>query len=791
MLPVAWCPPFIGLSVELHKEWKKSGQVLLDKYTRNKILDWMKKPECAKYSRFILRSSGIEETIEDRGTFLSDNFQSSKGLQGLMDTAVKIFDHANGKNGDVDLALILQVYIDAQIIGHLSNEARLSKSKDRWRYEIDTPKSDMQSRGISSKRSTWPDPARTLPGGSKIQDVLPSLRSFGKWVNDQVEARCHVEWLTSSRLWIVQIDLAWRELEKGCNPKKVLRKRESRSEASSLHALRTFKLHRVGSETKWNKLKNLDEFDFSRDRPAPNIFYAPATEVAKALSSSRKSADLAGEIAQITGDQAVLRVDIADDPTALNLPRTDTVASQVAVEWLRNLIRERLKKWEIDSAVIILHKFLSAEACAWASASPDSPEVVVDSLWGLADGLQVLDHDSALVDVVHDCKIVCERLRYKGRFLYEDRAGRWEYVDVLPKFARGRALAKADILEVAKRTFDIARKIGRKAVIMWFCGVQGNCRMTRNVPWYRLPHPLEEIQDRTIPYSTAVRVRSRDDLIPNRFNRSALIQFDPAATLIRDDNFLAKLVRIAKENSATIELHGSALSHVYYRLRKENLPVVVADDWPNVIRKRRRREYWKLVRDGISGRIRAGGEMAVEGKLSKIGIVPALLAKLVEEGVEFSKSKDDASQAEELADLVDVVRALANHHNVRWTAVHAAARRKRNRVGGFDEGVVLLETFKKPLESTLAMPSVKSEDFFDSADNRIFHDIGRVEVFGHQVRISFPALFNFTRDVEQDVVSNNRRFRIRCHVTGTELQLSIRDLGDVGVTDEQLKLPFE
>ena len=483
-----------------------------------------------------------------------------------------------------------------------------------------------------------------------------------------------------------------------------------------------------------------------------------------------------------------MRVDIASNSEALNLPRTDTVTGAVAVEWLKDLFKRDL---EIDRAAIILHRFLSAEACAWASASPDNSEVVVDSLWGLADGLQVLAHDSALVDVKRGGNIVCERLRYKGRFLYEGRDGGWEYVDVLPKFARGRALTKANIVDVAKRTFDIATKVGSKAVIMWFCGVQGDGGVAINVPWYRVPNPLGDIQGRSIPYSITTRVRTRDDLSHIHSHRPTLIQFDPDATLIRDEAFLTELMKIAKKSGATIELHGSALSHVYYRLYKENLPVVVADDWPEIIRKRRRKEYWKLVRDRIPRNIRAGGEKAVEGKLSKIGIVPALLGKLVEEGIEFSQAKSEGSQVEELADLIEIIRALASHHNVPWMDVDLIAERKRNRVGGFDQGLVLLETFEKPLMDDYAKSGAKSGDLFESSGMQIIHEIGQVEVVDHEISIPFPALFNFTRTIEHVAVSNGRKFRVRCRLRGTELHLSIWDMGGTSVPDEQLKLPFK
>ena len=101
-----------------------------------------------------------------------------------------------------------------------------------------------------------------------------------------------------------------------------------------------------------------------------------------------------------------------------------------------------------------------------------------------------------------------------------------------------------------------------------------------------------------------------------------------------------------------------------------------------------RLDYHKLVRDGIPRIIEAGGGQPVTRVLDQAGYLAALRAKLVEEAEE-AQAAPDGQLRSELADVLEVLRALAAAHGVSWADVVAEAARKRDERGGFDERIFL------------------------------------------------------------------------------------------------------
>ncbi len=90
----------------------------------------------------------------------------------------------------------------------------------------------------------------------------------------------------------------------------------------------------------------------------------------------------------------------------------------------------------------------------------------------------------------------------------------------------------------------------------------------------------------------------------------------------------------------------------------------------------------------IAGR----GELVVESRLPRAEMRRALVAKLLEEAQELLAATDPDDVKAELADLLEVVRAMAGVTGVAWTEVEAAASEKRQRRGGFEDGAVLVGT---------------------------------------------------------------------------------------------------
>jgi predicted house-cleaning noncanonical NTP pyrophosphatase (MazG superfamily) len=100
--------------------------------------------------------------------------------------------------------------------------------------------------------------------------------------------------------------------------------------------------------------------------------------------------------------------------------------------------------------------------------------------------------------------------------------------------------------------------------------------------------------------------------------------------------------------------------------------------------------YRKLVRDRIPEIIREEGRRPVVEVLAAEQRRGALLAKLVEEAVEAAGADSDGLP-EELADVVEVVRALAAELGLSLQDVTELADRKKADRGGFERGLFLVE----------------------------------------------------------------------------------------------------
>lgn len=100
-------------------------------------------------------------------------------------------------------------------------------------------------------------------------------------------------------------------------------------------------------------------------------------------------------------------------------------------------------------------------------------------------------------------------------------------------------------------------------------------------------------------------------------------------------------------------------------------------------------EFGKLVRDRIPEIIEADGRTPVVEVLSVEQVRPALLAKLAEESAEAAAASQ-AELPEELADVVEVVRALAGGLGLSLEEITQLADEKREQRGGFERGLFLV-----------------------------------------------------------------------------------------------------
>lgn len=97
--------------------------------------------------------------------------------------------------------------------------------------------------------------------------------------------------------------------------------------------------------------------------------------------------------------------------------------------------------------------------------------------------------------------------------------------------------------------------------------------------------------------------------------------------------------------------------------------------------------YNKLVRDRIPEIIEAEGHKAVVRKLEKAELETRLIEKLLEERRELDKDRD----AEEVADMLEILFSLAKIYGHDEQQILELMHKKREARGGFEEGCLLEE----------------------------------------------------------------------------------------------------
>lgn len=101
--------------------------------------------------------------------------------------------------------------------------------------------------------------------------------------------------------------------------------------------------------------------------------------------------------------------------------------------------------------------------------------------------------------------------------------------------------------------------------------------------------------------------------------------------------------------------------------------------------------YNKLVRDRIPGIIRATGKECRTTILNEDDYKKELHAKLREESQEYLAAPVPEEALDELADLLEVIRALAAVHGATWEELNALRENKAQARGGFKDQVFLVD----------------------------------------------------------------------------------------------------
>lgn len=101
--------------------------------------------------------------------------------------------------------------------------------------------------------------------------------------------------------------------------------------------------------------------------------------------------------------------------------------------------------------------------------------------------------------------------------------------------------------------------------------------------------------------------------------------------------------------------------------------------------------YNKLVRDLIPQVIKSTGKECRTRILDEEEYKKELVIKLKEESEEYFSAQGPKESLEELADILEIIRALATVHGATWEQLEALREKKAEARGGFQERVYLID----------------------------------------------------------------------------------------------------
>lgn len=689
-IPRAWTPPFALVSADV-AAGMGAGDSLGD-VINLRVLEQIGALG-GEGARLIVRSSVVGETIWERGTYKSVQVEAhapKEAAHRLQAAALEVIASTSGRR----TGLMIQRYIRPVAQGEFGNLQRISKSRDQWEIAIREAVGLTSRQRLNSQRDQAAEPDEPLAVRSGVSRER-LFGAVGAWLNNELllgrSQRLNCEWITDNRhYYLVQVDEEDEDIW-GVNPFQVRIPQAVTPSASSGHYL---KLASGAALKAWDKLQVLDELWEPAASHKPMLFHVPIADLpTKATKVALRR--LASDFENLIGPAGIIvRTSVQAGAEKIpNLPRTECLSPDAAAQWCFDQARSLAGQHDRSEFAFVAHRFVAARASAWARAEPGNPMVEINALWGLPDALQYCPYDIWEVHV--PTGVATDYPDYKSDMLISGADGGWRYVRVKNELARNICIGSTEAKELASRSLQIAERLERACHIMWFVGCVDKQGVHFNIPWYWTEaHESERNPDRAsyrvFTVTDGASLEQFERWSSSR-NRQALALRPTDLKLMRDNDFIEAVGAAAKAAQVPIILSGSTLAHAYYQLRKLGCTLVTPGEKEHA-RVRRTASLGKLVRDKIPEKITQRHEANVTRQVSGNLRKGYLISKLFEEALEVREAAEPTQKTEELADLFEVFRALAKAEGVSLDAVKKAADQKKRKAGGFEDGLVLLQT---------------------------------------------------------------------------------------------------
>jgi predicted house-cleaning noncanonical NTP pyrophosphatase (MazG superfamily) len=643
----------------------------------------------------------VNEEMATRGLYRSQivTFPSYRTVSEAM---LDIWGHAERLDPEAGpIPILIQARVLPQLWGHLSNEVRLRRDRRDWLAEMQSPLGGTVTSGLRALRRD-----RILLSEVDLSCTsAPALRKVLRRVAGTLTGpgqRVHVEWLwDGDRVWVVQYDRI--------------------SELSSKRPVATGIASRL-PETQIFRPLSADDADLPKARcvaeymryglPHADLLVLRDRDTIGGLAIGEPSTALRADLEALAGSGAVIRTDTRRETDfEVLLGRTDTEFSadhlaQFLIDTTNGLRDSGVPASDI---AFIAHTFIPADAAAWSLAAPGTPEVRIDASYGLPDGLLYYTHDSYIVNLRR--RSVQAHVRQKDRILLCDEDGKWRTAPLGAPWDWRSCLDNDEAIEIARLSKQLADQLGRPVETMFFVRAATASGTVAALPWV---HRFDDVGQAAISatdshFATgpAIEVCNSDDLSRLRdalaglqSGERLLIHLRPEGELLHEAGFLKQVIAEMRPERCAVELAGSALSHVYYELRRAGVQVQATD--PIEPAAAEPESFDKLVRDLIPERIASKGERVLAYAADGDRLAHLLRRKLVEEAYEAAAATSTDGRVEELGDVLDVVDALCALSGTSLDDVKEWAEAKRRERGGFSQGVVLIETRDRTLDEALS-----------------------------------------------------------------------------------------
>lgn len=701
-IPESWVPPFCVISHSL--------AIIINNKENNSVATYLSQiPWLQNDTLLMLRSSATDETMEERGSLVSEQITPDTLLQVLSNCVSDTLVH--GKT----IHWILQLRIQPKNKGHLSNERRVAEAKRDWviEFEISESINDVTHPPIPLAIRNWRQNDAIIPEVLECSSFISIdnvLRLPAHWAT-KLKIRIHFEWVwDGSCIWLVQGDLC--PPRNGTNPKELLPKHVNNVQADNLQ---NFRAATDLDFESYRKLSNAQLY-MNLGYQLPFFYVLEDREVINELICGKPRESVTKDILTLVSQPLVIRTDGMNLPSEMHqmLPRSDELRSiESVIGWFSNELPNKLEAFKAyeDQLVFICHHFVPALASAWSMAEPGKRVVRIEALWGIPEGMYWYAHDAFEVDtgnadlsaIANDEKFrYSRRERYKEWFIAPNIEGSWRAHRTSELFDWKTTIKDNKWLsEMALKSRKIAEKVGYPVNIMWFLGVHHEASKHSILPWYHEKSELNRSILKGVPRfkridSKAVELHTQADWVklkertPTELENVKRITVSPRdQSLIRSKEFLNDLADFAKRRNAVIELKGGILAHVFYILQRAGCNVEIFDLFGA---KEENLVFKKVVRDKIPASIEAKGEQVTQIRINGEELIEALKTKLIEEAIEVMDAKSTGETIEELADVLEVLHALSRHLEVKMKHIEDARKKKRQERGGFDEGKVLIKT---------------------------------------------------------------------------------------------------